>query len=114
MGGGSPARRLALASFVATTRRRDSGHLRSRPAVLTELAGQQLLSDPALNAGTAFSDDQRDAFHLHWLLPPVVETLAQQCARCEKAYRSKTDDLERHLYLRALQDNNATLFYALL
>jgi malate dehydrogenase (oxaloacetate-decarboxylating) len=84
-----------------------------RPIVRTGLIGQQLLAVPSLNAGTAFTDADRERFRLHGLLPPVVETLEQQCVRCYHAYQRKTDNLERHIYLRALQDNNETLFHAL-
>ncbi len=79
-----------------------------------ELSGKDLMSDPVLNKGTAFTDEERTIFDLHGLLPPVVETLEQQCARAYEAYRRKNDDLERHIFLRALQDTNETLFYALL
>ncbi len=48
------------------------------------------------------------------MLPAVTETLEQQCVRGYEAYKRKDDDLERHIFLRALQDTNETLFYALL
>jgi malate dehydrogenase (oxaloacetate-decarboxylating) len=51
---------------------------------------------------------------LHGLLPPQVETLEQQAVRAYEAYKRKDDDLERHIYLRALQDTNEVLFYRLL
>jgi malate dehydrogenase (oxaloacetate-decarboxylating) len=54
------------------------------------------------------------ALGLHGLLPPQIETLDQQVVRAYEAFRRKTDDLERHIYLRALQDNNEVLFYRLL
>jgi len=73
-----------------------------------------LLDTPLLNKGTAFSDAERTALGLHGLLPPQVETLDQQVVRAYTAYRHKTDDLERHIYLRALQDTNEVLFYRLL
>jgi malate dehydrogenase (oxaloacetate-decarboxylating) len=76
--------------------------------------GKDLMSDPTLNKGTAFTDEERAEFCLHGLLPPVVETLEQQCVRAYEAYKRKGDDLERHIFLRALQDTNETLFYALL
>jgi malate dehydrogenase (oxaloacetate-decarboxylating) len=85
-----------------------------RAMLVTELEGEQLLTNPALNAGTAFTDEEREEFGLHGLLPPIVETLEQQSARAYEAYKRKTEDLERHIYLRALQDTNETLFYALL
>src|SRR6185436_8865323 len=51
---------------------------------------------------------------LQGLLPPHVETLGEQSVRAWEAYQRKTDDLERHIYLRALQDTNEVLFYRLL
>src|SRR6266540_3236208 len=80
----------------------------------TELTGKDLMSDPVLNKGTAFNYEERIRFELHGLLPPVIETLGQQCVRAYDAYKRKGDDLERHIFLRALQDTNEILFYALL
>ena len=80
----------------------------------TALKGQELLNSPLLNKGTAFTDDERTGLGLHGLLPPSVETLEQQCTRAYEAYQRKQDDLERHIFLRALQDRNEVLFYALL
>ena len=76
--------------------------------------GMDLLDTPLLNKGTAFSDTERTQFGLHGLLPPCVETLEEQVARAHEAYARKEDDLERHIYLRALQDTNEVLFYQLL
>ena len=76
--------------------------------------GMDLLNRQELNKGTAFSEDERNAFGLHGLLPPHVETLDRQVVRAYEAYRRKDDDLERHIYLRALQDTNEVLFYRLL
>jgi len=67
-----------------------------------------------LNRGTAFNQDERSQFGLHGLLPPQVESLDQQVVRAYEAYRHKDDDLERHIYLRALQDTNEVVFYRLL
>src|SRR5262249_35035127 len=72
------------------------------------------LDTPLLNKGTAFTEQERTQFGLHGLLPPCVETLEEQVARAYEAYQRKDDDLERHIYLRALQDNNEVLFYRLL
>ena len=80
----------------------------------TESSGKDLMSDPVLNKGTAFNYEERIRFDLHGLLPPVIETLEQQRVRAYEAYKRKGDDLERHIFLRALQDTNETLFYALL
>jgi len=73
-----------------------------------------LLETPLLNKATAFTDVERTALGLHGLLPPQVESLDQQVVRAYEAFQRKTDDLERHIYLRALQDTNEVLFYRLL
>src|SRR5229473_1394515 len=76
--------------------------------------GTELLNRPGLNKGTAFTEDERSTLALQGLLPPQVENLAEQVARAYDAYQRKGDDLERHIYLRALQDTNEVLFYRLL
>jgi malate dehydrogenase (oxaloacetate-decarboxylating) len=68
--------------------------------------------DRYLNKGTAFSAHERERFGLDGLLPPVVEDLDTQLQRVEHEYASKQTDLGRHVFLRALQDRNAVLFYA--
>ncbi|HAT1757174.1 TPA: NAD-dependent malic enzyme [Legionella pneumophila] len=73
--------------------------------------GMDLLRDPILNKGTAFSLQERDEFALHGLIPTTVETLEQQVIRCLDAYSAKEEPLEKHIYLRALQDRNEVLFY---
>lgn len=70
-----------------------------------------LLRDPILNKGTAFSLHERDEFALHGLIPTTVETLEQQVIRCLDAYSAKENPMEKHIYLRALQDRNEVLFY---
>ena len=86
----------------------------SAPTIHLGFRGTQLLDTPIFNKGTAFTDEERSAFGLHGLLPPQIETLGEQTVRAYEAYRHKTDDLERHIYLRALQDTNEVLFYSLL
>src|ERR1700758_4394459 len=85
------------------------------PAVVTTaLSGYELLADPRLNKGTAFSENERETFELHGLLPPNVLTLDEQVSRRLQALRGFETDLERYAFLRELQDTNETLFYALL
>jgi malate dehydrogenase (oxaloacetate-decarboxylating) len=72
------------------------------------------LNRHGLNKGTAFTVEERTAFGLHGLLPPQIETLEAQVVRAYEAFQRKNDDLERHIYLRALQDTNEVLFYRLL
>lgn len=73
--------------------------------------GMELLRDSLLNKGTAFTTEERDNLELHGLLPPAIETLAEQVIRCQDAYSAKETPLEKHIYLRALQDRNEVLFY---
>jgi malate dehydrogenase (oxaloacetate-decarboxylating) len=82
--------------------------------VETELEGTALLTNPMLNKGTAFTDEERTAFALHGLLPPHVGTLEVQSARRLQAVRKLASDLDRYVFLRGLQDANETLFYAVL
>ena len=82
--------------------------------VEVDVTGPELLRDPLLNKGTAFSDAERDELGLHGLLPPHVGSLEDQLTRRVRAFHGQDDDLERYTYLRSLQDTNETLFYALL
>src|SRR5271165_6578767 len=83
-------------------------------ALQTSLTGYQLLADPLLNKGTAFTEAERDAFDLYGLLPPNIGTLEEQVSRRLQVLRGFETDLERYAFLRDLQDMNETLFFALL
>jgi len=78
------------------------------------LSGYELLNDPLLNKGTAFTEGERDEFGLHGLLPPHVAQLDSQVERRLEAFRSLHTDIQRYTFLRGLQDSNEILFYALL
>jgi malate dehydrogenase (oxaloacetate-decarboxylating) len=84
------------------------------PTVETALSGYELLNDPLLNKGTAFTEAERDEFELHGLLPPHVAELNYQVMRRYDAFLAQGTDIERYTFLRGLQDSNETLFYALL
>ncbi|MEM9659327.1 MAG: oxaloacetate-decarboxylating malate dehydrogenase, partial [Planctomycetota bacterium] len=77
------------------------------------LSGQALLEQPLLNRGTAFTERERHELGLVGLLPPHVESIEQQVARCYEAFGQQETDLAKHIYLRNLQDENETLFYRL-
>jgi len=79
----------------------------------TNLTGVRLLNAPFLNKETAFSAEERMMFHLLGLLPPHIEMIEAQEERAYDALHQKTDPLEKHIYLRQLQDRNETLFYYL-
>jgi len=79
-----------------------------------DLEGAALLTDPLLNKGTAFTEEERTAFALHGLLPPHLGTLDEQVTRRLQAVRKFDRNPDRYVFLRGLQDANETLFYALL
>jgi malate dehydrogenase (oxaloacetate-decarboxylating) len=83
-------------------------------SALNNHPGMDLLDTPILNKGTAFTEEERAEFGLQGLLPPHVETLDEQAVRAYEAFQRKDNEIERHIYLRALQDTNEVLFYRLL
>jgi malate dehydrogenase (oxaloacetate-decarboxylating) len=85
-----------------------------RPSVATDLCGYELLNAPLLNKGTAFTEQEREEFELHGLLPPSIATLDEQVSRRLQALRRMPNDFERYVLLRGLQDTNEVLFYAVL
>lgn len=82
--------------------------------IAVDVKGKALLSNSLLNKGMAFSDEERETFELQGLLPLAHNTLEEQSERSYQAFRGKHSDLEKHIYLRDLQDSNETLFYALI
>ncbi len=77
-------------------------------------AGPALLETPLLNKGSAFSREERAAFNLTGLLPPRYESIEEQAARAYMQYSSFEEPINKHIYLRVVQDNNETLFHRLL
>src|SRR5688572_29981017 len=82
--------------------------------VRTSLRGRDLLRNPTLNKGTAFTVAERRAFGLEGLLPGGVTGVDQQLVRVYESVMAKPTPLERYIGLAALQDRNETLFYRLL
>ena len=79
----------------------------------TALSGTTLLEAPLYNKGTGFSAEERRELGLLGLLPPHIDDMQTQLMRAYDAYQRKDDDLERHIFLRSLQDRNEVLFYSL-
>ena len=79
-----------------------------------EKRGQAALFDALTTKGTAFSEAERRKYGLLGLLPTGVKTLEDQAAHCWHEFSTRHDDLDKHIYLRALQDRNETLFYRVL
>lgn len=76
--------------------------------------GVDLIRDPALNKGTAFTREEREILGLQGLLPPQILSQEIQLERALANVREKDNDLERYTYLINLFDRNETLFYRLL
>ena len=76
--------------------------------------GVDILHNPILNKGTAFSLKERQVLGLKGLLPPHVLTQDEQKVKVLSAFRGKQSDLEKYIYLLALQDRNEYLFYRLI
>lgn len=78
------------------------------------LAGYRLLDDPLLNKSSAFPEDERRELGLMGLLPLHTSSIEEQLARVYENFQRKDSDIERYIFLAALQDRNETLFYRLL
>lgn len=76
-------------------------------------AGPSLLETPLLNKGSAFSQEERSNFNLTGLLPPRYESIDEQVERAYLQYKSFQTSINKHIFLRAIHDNNETLFFKL-
>jgi len=85
----------------------------SKRSLYIPYAGPTLLETPLLNKGSAFDEEERINFNLTGLLPPRYETIDEQVARAYRQYKSFQNDINKHIYLRAIHDNNETLFFKL-
>ena len=75
--------------------------------------GMELLHNPLLNKGTAFTADERKQLQLEGLLPPFVMTQEEQKIKVLASVRVQATDLDKYIYLTSLQDRNEALFYRL-
>lgn len=75
--------------------------------------GRQLLNDPHLNKATCFSEDERRALGLEGLTRSAVMSLQAEADRAYEAFQHKPDDLEKYIFLVALQDRSEVIFYKL-
>jgi malic enzyme len=73
--------------------------------------GPQLLEEPLLNKGTAFTAEERDGLELRGLLPTHTSTMEEQLERVRIQLEAKPEPLEKHIYLAGLHDRNETLFF---
>jgi malate dehydrogenase (oxaloacetate-decarboxylating)(NADP+) len=87
---------------------------KNQPITKTPLRGLEVLDNPILNKGTAFTEEEREQLGLVGLLPDSVEDIDRQLERVLGHLQEKPTDLERYIYLIGLCDRNETLFYKLL
>ncbi|ELB39863.1 malolactic enzyme [Enterococcus faecium] len=78
------------------------------------LTGLNLLNNPFLNKGTAFTKEERAKYGITGMLPSTVQTLEQQSVQAYGQYLSKQTDLEKRIFLMNLFNTNRTLFYKLM
>lgn len=81
--------------------------------LVTNQSGHDLLDNPRLNKGSAFTQSERELFSLAGKLPYHVETIEDQVERTYEQYLSFSSDLSKNIYLNTLHDTNETLFYRL-
>jgi len=89
-------------------------HVKKETIMSTQAFGYDILHNPRLNQGSAFSQEERRKYRLEGLLPPGVTSLEIQIARTHAQLSNLDNDLQRYLFLSDLQARNETLFYALL
>lgn len=77
------------------------------------MRGQEILNNPFLNKGTAFTEAEREEFGLTGMLPAHVQTIQEQADQAYAQYLTKVNDVEKRIFLSTLFDTNRTLFYYL-
>lgn len=89
-------------------------NLDQKQPLYTPYAGTTLLELPLLNKGSAFTEQERSHFNLHGLIPHAIESIEEQSQRSYQQYCAFNDAINKHIYLRNIQDTNETLFYHLI
>ena len=77
------------------------------------MTAHDILNNPFLNKGTAFTVEERKELGLIGLLPPYVQTIEEQAAQTYAQMKTKANDLEKRLFLMEIFNTNRTLFYYL-
>ncbi len=77
------------------------------------MTAHDILNNPFLNKGTAFTLEERKELGLIGLLPPYVQTIEEQAAQTYAQMKTKANDLEKRLFLMEIFNTNRTLFYYL-
>ena len=77
-------------------------------------SGLEFLHNPLFNKGTGFTKEEQRLLKIRGLVPPKYLPLEVQVKKVMENFNNKTDDLEKYIFLSALQDRNETLFYKIL
>ena len=86
----------------------------NKPPLYIPYSGHALIDTSLLNKGSAFSKQERETFNLSGLLPPLIETIEEQVERAYSQFSAFKSSLDKHVYLRRIQDMNETLYYSLI
>lgn len=86
----------------------------TKDLIYTKKEGAEITQDTLLTKGTSFSYAERDRLHLRGLVPPAVHNIELETKRAMEQYNGLKSDMDRHVFLRDLQDTNETLFYKVL
>lgn len=73
--------------------------------------GATVLQNSRFNKGTSYPSEERDAFKLHGLLPPNVQTLDEQVQRAYQQYSSRGDDLAKNTFMASMKAQNEVLYF---
>src|SRR5262245_15767726 len=87
---------------------------KGQPFLETSLPGLMLTRLPLLNKGPAFTPEERRDFGLTGLLAPHVSSLEEEVQRAYENFCMFSTDIDKHVFLRMLQDRSEVVFYALL
>ena len=87
---------------------------KSKRPLYIPYAGPILLETPLLNKGSGFTEKERREFNLDGLLPYRIETIDEQRERAYEQLCAFTSRIDKHIYLRSIQDTNETLYFSLL
>lgn len=85
----------------------------AQQSIAVHQKGTALLNDPLLNKDAAFTEEERSAFGLMGLLPFHIDTIDEQAKRAYTQFSAHEKPIDRHIFLRELQDRNETLFFRL-
>ncbi|KAI8740899.1 NADP-dependent malic enzyme [Biomphalaria glabrata] len=108
--------KLPQVSSVCVRYKSDKEHHEPKHDLInrSRVRGIDILRNPKLNKGTAYTLRERQLMGIHGLVPPCVRTMEEQKIRVLTNFAKRSSDLDRFIYLMSLQDRNEKLFYKVL